>query len=171
MLPVHLYAPIPPLYICMFSLYYMFSKCHGDFGEHLYTPYVFGGISTSVRHFCVCQYIHCLSVHNSHTSCSSSLWVASLLEWMPMYVCYASYCRTFLCSVFIMSQASTTMATTTTPLVTAVCSSTSSLLSMVTMAPSLMGLSVTSGHYDVVLPPPLTPRHSGDVVGLGTVPQ
>ena len=49
-----------PLYICMFPLYHMFLICHVDLG-YLYTPYVlgsFGGISTSVRHFCVCQYIH-----------------------------------------------------------------------------------------------------------------
>ena len=39
------------------------------------------------------------------------------------------------------------------------------------MAPSLMGLKVTSGQHDVVLPPPLTLRLSGSVVGLATVPQ
>ena len=54
---------------------------------------------------------------------------------------------------------------------TIVCSSTSSLLSKVTMAPSLMGLPTTSGQHDVVLPPLLTCRNSGHVVGLGTVPQ
>ena len=69
-------------------------------------------------------------------------------------LCYASCCCSFLCSVFIMSQASTTMTMTTTPLVIVVCSSTSYLLSMVTMAPSLMGLPALSGQHDVVLPPP-----------------
>ena len=57
----------------------------------------------------------CLSVHDSHTSCFPSLWVATLLDWIPMDVWYASFCCSFLCSVFIMSQASTTMAMTTTP--------------------------------------------------------
>ena len=112
----------------------------------------------------------CSSVHISHTSCSPSLLVASLLNWMPMDVCYVSYCCSFLCSIFIMSQVSNTTATTTTPPVTIVCSSTSSL-SVVTMAPSLMGLQGTSGQYDVALPPLLTPRHSGSVVGLATVLQ
>ena len=70
-----------------------------------------------------------------------------------------------------MSQFSNTMAMTSTPPVIAVCSHTSSLLSTVTMAPSLMGLPTTSGQHDVVLSPPLTPRHSGGVIGLTTVPQ
>ena len=61
--PTHLYAPRPPLYICVF---YMYPKCHGDFGGHLYTSLSCGDISTSFRHFCVCQYIHCLSVHKSY---------------------------------------------------------------------------------------------------------
>ena len=39
------------------------------------------------------------------------------------------------------------------------------------MAPSLMGLPTTSGQYAVVLLLLLTPRHSGGVVGLATVPQ
>ena len=74
-----------------------------------------------------------------------------------------------LCSVFIMSQASATMATTT--IVTVVCSSTSYLLWMVTKTPSLMWLPATSGQHDLVLPPLLTPKHSGGVVGLASVPQ
>ena len=49
----------------------------------------------------------------------------------------------FLSSVFFMSEASATMVNTTTPLVTVVCSSTSSLLTTVTMAPSLVGFPVT----------------------------
>ena len=111
-------------------------------GRRLYTTYVLGsfrGISTSVRHFCVCQYIHLSSQFISHTSCFPSLWVASLLDWMSMDVCYASCCCSFLCSVFIMSQVSTTMAMTTTPPVTAVCSGMSSLLSVVTWPPPLWG--------------------------------
>ena len=139
---------------------------------HLYTPYVWdllGGISTFFWHFGVSQYIHCLSVHNSHVSCSPSLPVASLLDLMLMVVCYASCCCTFLCS-FIMSQASPTTAMTTTPLVTVVSSGMSSL-SLVTIGPSLMGFPATLGQHDVVLPLPLTPRHSGGVVGLASVPQ
>ena len=63
------------------------------------------------------------------------------------------------------------MAITTTSPVTVVCSGMSSLLTTVTMAPSLMGLPATSGQHDVVLPPPLTPRHSRGVIGPATVPQ
>ena len=73
--------------------------------------------------------------------------------------------------VFIMSQASTTTAMNSTPPATVVYSVTSSLLSMVTMAPSLIGLPATSGQHDVVLLPPLTPRYSGGAVALATVPQ
>ena len=86
-----------------------------------------------------------------------------------MDVSYASCCCSFV--VFIMSEASTTTAKTTTPLVTEVSSGTLSLLSKVTMVPSLMGLPATSGQHDVALPPLLTPRHSRSVVGLASVPQ
>ena len=57
------------------------------------------------------------------------------------------------------------MATTTTTPV-AVVSSGMSSLSSVTVAPSLIGLHTTLGQHDVVLPPPLTPRCSGGVLGL-----
>ena len=70
-----------------------------------------------------------------------------------------------------MSQASTTRAKTITPVVTVVWSGMSCLLSLVTMAPSLMGLPATSGQHDVVLSPLLTPRCSRSVVGLATVLQ
>ena len=73
--------------------------------------------------------------------------------------------------VFITSQAFTTMAMTTTALVTAVFFGMLSLLSTVTMAPSLMELPGTSDQHDVVLPPLLTPRYSGGVVSLATLPQ
>ena len=69
-----------------------------------------------------------------------------------------------------MSQVSTSMAMTTTPPVTVV-SSGVSLLSLVTVAPSLMGLPTILGQYDVVLLPPLTPRCSGVVLGHASVPQ
>ena len=75
------------------------------------------------------------------------------------------------CSVFIMSQASTTMAMTITPPVTCVCSGMSSLLSTVTIAPSLMGLPATSGQHDVVLSPLLTPRYSKGASSLTNVLQ
>ena len=63
-----------------------------------------------------------------------------------------------------------TMATTTTPLVTVVSSGLSSI-SSVTMAPSLMGLPATLGQCEVVLPPPLMPRCPGGVIGLASGPQ
>ena len=46
-----------------------------------------------------------------------------------------------------------------------------SSLPLVTMAPSLMGLPTMLGQHDVVLPPPLTPRGSGGVLGHASVPQ
>ena len=69
-----------------------------------------------------------------------------------------------------MSQASTTMAMTTPPPVTVVFSGLSSL-SSVTVAPTLVGLPAILGQSDVVLPPLLTPRCSGVVIGLATVSQ
>ena len=72
-----------------------------------------------------------------------------------------------LCSVFIMSQASATVAMTTTPPVTAVWSGTWALLTTVTIAPSLMELPMTSGQHDMVL---LPLRDSWGVVGLVSLP-
>ena len=69
-----------------------------------------------------------------------------------------------------MSQASTTTATTTTPLVTVVSSGMSSPLNGY-HDPSLIGIPATSGQDDVILPPSLTPRDSGGVVDLATVLQ
>ena len=46
-----------------------------------------------------------------------------------------------------------------------------SSVSSVTMAPSLMGLPVTLGQHEVVLPPPLMLRGPGGVIGLASVPQ
>ena len=105
----------------------------------------------SEGHQLICQAFWCLSVHPLSQSVG-----CFLLDWILLDVCYASCCCTFLCIV-IMSQASTTIAMTTTPLVTVV-SSNMSCLSSVTMAPSLMRLPVTLGQCDVVLPPPLMPR-------------
>ena len=68
-----------------------------------------------------------------------------------------------------MSEVSTTMATTTTTLVTVV-SSGMSYLSSVTVALSLMGLPATLGQHDVVLLPLLTPRCPGGVIGHASVP-
>ena len=65
---------------------------------------------------------------------------------------------------------STTIAMTPTPLVTVVSSGMSSL-SVVTMAPSLMGFPATLSQHDVVLPPTLTPRCPEGVIGLAAVPQ
>ena len=87
------------------------------------------------------------------------LWMSAILHAVvPFFV------------VFIMSQASTTMAMTNTLPVIVVFSGKSPLLLTVTMAPSLMGLPATSGQHDVVLMLLLT-RHSGGVPGLVTVSQ
>ena len=122
-------------------------------------PHMFGAlgeISTSVRHFGVCQYIHCFQ----SVGCF-------LLDWIILLdVCYALCCCTFLCN-FIMSQVSTTSAMTSMPPVTVVSSGMSSL-SVFTMAPSMMDFPATLGQCDVVL---LTPRCHGDVIGLASVPQ
>ena len=170
--PIYLYAPIPPVHLYVLLVPYVPHMSRG-LGGNLYTPYnlgSFGGISTSVRHFGVCWYIHYLSVQKSHASAPHHcgfllywtwcLWMSAMLHAVvPFFV------------VFIMFKASTTMVMTTTPLVTVVSSGLSSLLTMVTIAPSLMGLPTTSGQHDVVLPPPLIPRHSRGVVGLATVLQ
>ena len=76
---------IPPCTSICFSLYHMFPICHGDLGASLHPmSWVFlGCISMSIRNFCICWYIHCFSIHNSHTRCSPSLWVVSLLDWIP----------------------------------------------------------------------------------------
>ena len=177
--PIHLYTPIhphappylhPPC-IYMFPLYHLFPIYHGDFGASVH-PTCLGVFWRGHQYICqaisvsVCASI-CPSVHNSCTSCSPSLWVTSSLDWMSVDVHYASCCCSFLCSVIIMSQVSTTTAMTTTTPVTIVWSGMSSL-SMVTMAPSLMGLPATLGQCDVVL---LPPRHSGGVVHLATLSQ
>ena len=93
---------------------------------------------------------------------------------LDAYGCMLSFMLlafSFLYSVFIMTQAPATMALIITIPVTVVCSSTSTHLSTVTVALSLMGLSVTSDQHDVILPPLLTPRNSGGVAGLATVLQ
>ena len=69
-----------------------------------------------------------------------------------------------------MSQVSTTMAMTTTSPVTVVSYGMSSI-SSVTVASSLMGLPTVLGQHDVVLLPPLTPRCSGGILGLASMPQ
>ena len=89
------------------------------------------------------------------------------MDWIFLDVCYASCSCTFLCS-FIMSQASITMAMTTFSLTMMVSPGLSSL-SLVTVAPSFMGLPVTVGQCDMVLPPPLIPRCSGGIIGLATM--
>ena len=99
-----------------------------------------------------------------------SVWTGGL--WMhAQAMCNSLVVTTpFLCSVFIMPQASATTATTTTPPVAVVSSGTFSLLMNVTMAPTLMGLPATLGQNDVGLPPLLILRDTRGVVGLATVP-
>ena len=102
--PRHLYASMLPLHLYVSR-------------GHLYTIWGWGHLYTHT--FGV--WGHPLSLSNNHAHCFPSVWVASLLNWMLMDVCYASCCCTFLSS-FIMSQASNTMAIITTPLVTVVSS-------------------------------------------------
>ena len=58
---------------------------------------------------------------------------------------------------------------TTPPLM--VVSSGLSSISLVTISPSLMGLTTTSGQCEVVLPPPLMLRCPEGVIGLASMPQ
>ena len=94
---------VHPQYVCM-SLH-MFVHPHTPLTAVFYVPYMswgLGGASVHPIHIGVfwghqfiCQAFWCLlvhplpSVHNSHASCSPLLWVAFLLGWMPMDVCYA----------------------------------------------------------------------------------
>ena len=162
--PVYLYAPYvntPPVHLYG-SIYHMFSLCHGELRAsiHPICQGVFWG------HQYICQEFLSLLVHPFAPQFITVIPVAphhcGLLRYWTgclwMYATFHAVAFPFLCSVFIMSQASTTTARTTTPPMTVLCSSTSSLLSTVTMAPSLMGLPVTSGQHDLVLPPPLTLR-------------
>ena len=126
----HLHAPIPPVHLYVPPIPYI-PHVSWDLGGicTLHMSWgLLGGINTSAKHFLSVSTSICLSVDNSHTSCSPSLWVSSLLDWMPMDVCYGSCCCSSLCSLFIMSQTSSTTAMTTFPLVSVVCSSTSSCL-------------------------------------------
>ena len=68
-----------------------------------------------------------------------------------------------------MSHISTTAATTTPPVM--VVSFGLSLVSSVTMAPSLTGFPVSLDQCGVVQPPPLMVRGSGGVIGSASVPQ
>ena len=130
-----------PLYICMPTytpcMFPFFSICHGDSGG-IYIPnmsLVFWGDQY------ICQAFQCLSVYpfasqfiifmpaTAHhcglllywTGC---LWMSAMLHAVvPFFV------------VFIMSQASTTMAMITTPLLPVVSFGMSSLLSTITIAP------------------------------------
>ena len=96
------------VHICMSPTYTsMFPICHGGLCRGTSTLVHGSDISGSVIASI------CLSVHNSHTSCSPSLWVASALDWMPtMYAMLHAVDLFFSCSVFIISQASTTTAMT-----------------------------------------------------------
>ena len=68
-----------------------------------------------------------------------------------------------------MSQVSTTMTMITTPLVTGVFWYVVSFIGY--YGSPLMGLPAILGQCDVVLPPPLTLRCPGGVIGLASVPQ
>ena len=68
-----------------------------------------------------------------------------------------------------MSHISTTAMTTTSPVM--VVSSGLSLVSPLTVAPSLTGFPVRLDKHGVVQPPPLMLRGSGGVIGSASVPQ
>ena len=107
--PIHLYTPIPPVHLYVSPIPYV-PICHRDLGASVHPICLgvfWGDISTSVRHSVSVGTSTCLSVHNSHTSCSPSLSVASLLDWMPMDVYCASCCCPFfvvfsLCLTFLL---------------------------------------------------------------------
>ena len=100
-----------------------------------------------------------------------SIWTGGLQICAQAMWCWLVLKVIFLCSIFIMSQASVTTATTTSPPMTIVCSGTSSFLMTVTMTSTLMELSVTLGQHDVFLPPPLMLRDTRGVVDLTKVLQ
>ena len=121
----HLYTPIHLDALCLFGcLIYLdtpcMSVCCHTFTVHLYVPLyhmfptfcgnlgapvhpiclgVFRSDQSTVRHFCACQYIHCLSVHNSHISPSQSmlllywtgcLWMSAMLHAVvPFFVVFS----------------------------------------------------------------------------------
>ena len=87
-IPTYVCTPPYTLYICMFS-HTICSPCV------MRTWRSFGDIITSVRHFCVCQYIHCLSIHNSHTSYSPSF-VACFLTGLDASGCLLCFMLLFL---------------------------------------------------------------------------
>ena len=134
-----LICPCIPPYTSMFpytSLCFPMSWGFWDASVHLSDISV--SVSTSVCH----QFIMVIPVAQHHCG--------SLLYWtggLQMYAQLHAVDFSFLCSVFIISQAS------------AVCSGTSSLLTPVTMAPFSIGLPATSGQHDVGLPPLLTLRN------------
>ena len=95
----------------------------------------------------------------------SGFWYLSV---HPLDVHYASSC-TFLV-VYHVSSLYFLLLLLTTPPVTVVSSGMSSL-SLVTMAPSSVGLPTILGQHGVVLLPPMTPRGSGGVLGHASVLQ
>ena len=106
----------------------------------------------------VCQAFWCLSVHPLFSVCGCFL-LDGILGCLMLHAVVLFFI------VFIMSQVSTTMAMTTTPL-----TSDMSSISSVTLAPSLMGLPATLGQHDMILPPTLM-SSPGGVIGLASVPQ
>ena len=95
--PIHPNSPIPPV-----LLYVLCSPdVMGTWGRHQYISCLelFWGASVHLSGILVSVSTSiCLSVHNSHASCCPSFWVASLLDWILMDVCYTSCCCFFLCS-------------------------------------------------------------------------
>ena len=87
-MPIHPYAPqYSPVHLYVPPIPYI---PHISWGFWVIcTPIyvvVFWTASVHLSGISVCHYIHCHLVHDIHTSCSPSLWVTSLLDWMPMDV-------------------------------------------------------------------------------------
>ena len=106
-----------PLYICMFSFTICSPYAMGT-RRHLYTPYVLGSFG---GHHYIYQAFMCLSVHPFAPQFITDILVAPhhcglLLHWTGfLWMCAMLHAVVPFFVVFIMSQASTTMAMTTTP--------------------------------------------------------
>ena len=150
--PIHLFAPPYPLYICMFHLYHMFPICHGTweasvhpichgvFWEHQYICQAF--LSCCFTGLNACGSMLCFMLLTCSFLCSVSLCLKLLLLWLQLLLLWWLFCPPV-----------------------------HHLLSTGTNAPYLMGLSAIPGQHAVVLPPLLTVSHSGGVLGLAIVPK
>ena len=119
-----------------------------------YTPYVgvWGGISTCVRHFGFCQYIHC----SQSVGCFLLNWILGCL------LCFMLLC--FFCNFHYVSIPQLWLLLLQWLWYLLVCH-----LFISYSGPSLLGLPATLDQCDVVLLPLLTPWCPGGVIGLASV--